>query len=298
MSKIPCTKKAVDDLPFDGDNQTLHWFEGLTGFGVLLSGKKKVKTLIVQRNVKGKGVIRRISLCTREQMEAQRPPMTMEEAKSRASKLLVDMQNGIDPLEEKRDAAKAKADLEAKNKIESVTLGQAFDLYLKSHVNLRKRSQDSYTYNLEKRFKDWMDTPLNTITPKDLVDRYKSIKIKVEEGKHRKKYTSDVYVNKPGIAAANGALRVIRAVWSFAAIRFPGVPPWPKGFFSEATTYKIKPRKRHLKPEENGDLARFYNAVNKTNEAGEYIIGRIARDAIILLLFTGMRFREMAELTD
>jgi integrase len=142
-----------------------------------------------------------------------------------------------------------------------------------------------------------MDAPMNSITPEDLADRYKSIKESVEKGKFRKKYKGDVFVNEPGIAAANGALRVIRAVWSFAAIRCPGIPSWPKGWFTEATVYKLNPRKRHLKPEKNGDLERFYNAVNKTNEAGEYVIGRTARDAILLLLFTGMRFRECVELT-
>jgi integrase len=88
-----------------------------------------------------------------------------------------------------------------------------------------------------------------------------------------------------GAASANGAMRIFRLVWNFAAERDPTLPPHPvkrlrRQWFPEAR------RERLVKADE---LPAFYSAVCA-------LPNPIHRDYLLLLLFTGLRRNEAAAL--
>jgi hypothetical protein len=82
------------------------------------------------------------------------------------------------------------------------TLGQWLDGYLDARKGLRKRSAEEYR-RVERHLAAWLDRPLREITP-DMVE------------------TKHAEIGKgPGPAAANNAMRVLRAVWNFAPTATP-----------------------------------------------------------------------------
>jgi integrase len=176
------------------------------------------------------------------------------------------MHRGIDVRAERRALAAAEK--------RSLTLRQAAAEFLNSNASLRVKSKSDYEGSL-RFFKDWMDWPLKDITREMVEDRHKKI-------------AAEVHARNPlftGHSSANGAMRTLRAIWNFAA---------DKGYVTEANPVRLRkhwfnePRREgHIRPE---DLAKFYAAVqNLPND--------VARDYLILLLFTGLRRGEAASLT-
>jgi integrase len=91
----------------------------------------------------------------------------------------------------------------------------------------------------------------------------------------------------PGHAAANSAMRALRAIYNFAADRAPPSNPMPPNPVKLKKVWlPVVPRTRTVKAEE---LPAFYRAVAALPSA-------VARDYILLLLFTGLRRREAAAL--
>jgi integrase len=90
-----------------------------------------------------------------------------------------------------------------------------------------------------------------------------------------------------GHATANGAMRTFRTLYNFAADRAPPANPMPPNPVKLKKVWlPVEPRKRHLK---DADLPIFYKAVCGLSN-------RVARDFLLLLLFTGFRREEAARL--
>ena len=131
-----------------------------------------------------------------------------------------------------------------------------------THLTLAAASVSLY-WQLERWLAAWLDRPLSEVTF-ELVDR-----------KHKE------LAREIGKVTANTAMRVFRIVWNYAADR-SALPECP---VSRLKWFKEQRRTRHVTA---GQLPAFYKAVQA--------LDAVARDFVLLLLFTGMRRHEAASL--
>jgi integrase len=273
---VRLTKATVEKLkaPDRSGKERLHWDDELKGFGVRCSGVSTTKTFVVQRRVRGR--LRRVALTTFAELQAE--GRSVDDVRAEAAELLVKMRRGEDPRAARRGEK---------------TLREWRDEYLAARPRLSPRTRRTYEDAL-RGFSKWFDRPLSELSPEDVERGYRAVKeATARKVAKRKKPRSDLFVSEPGAAAANTALRVLRSIWRFAEGRDPGrVPPWPAERMRGAW-YEVGSRERHVRAD---DLPVFYAAVNAREGKGEYVLGRLMRDFVLLLLFTGMRRDEAASL--
>jgi integrase len=188
-----------------------------------------------------------------------KPKLTLDVARVRAADALDDLRRGIDPKKKKPVAA---------------TLRATLDAYLAARKDLRPASIKAYRTGVERYLEAWLDLPLREITSEMVENRHRAIAADIGNGERYK-----------GTTTANCAMRAFRVVWNFAADRTPDLPPNPVRRLRRQW-YEEPPRERMVKAEE---LPAFYAAVGELPNA-------IARDHILLMLFTGLRLTESASL--
>jgi integrase len=259
MPRIKLTVKAIERLPAPDPSgrQALHWDTELRGFGVLCSGKTAAKTYIVQRDLPG-GLTRRVTVAPVNVLD-------LDTARERATGIIGDFYKGLDPKAGRRGDS---------------TLRSALEEYLSARAVgkdvLRPGSAAYYRDSVESHLSSWLDLPLRTISQPMVEERL--TKIAAEVAKR---------TDHPGHAVANGAMRAFRAIYNFIADRAPSSNPMPPNPVKlKKAWFKVAPRTRIVKAEE---LPAFYKAVTALPSA-------VARDYILLLLFTGLRRREAAAL--
>jgi integrase len=255
MPRLKLTAKAIEGLhaPDPSGKQVLYWDETLRGFGVLCSGKSKARTFIVQRDLPG-GRTRRVTV-------APVNVLPLDKARKQAEEVLAEFYKGLDPKAGRRADA---------------TLQSALEDYLNARTDLRPGSAANYREGVEAHLAPWLDLPLRNITRDMVEDRLKKIAKDIAER-----------TDHSGHAAANSAMRALRAIYNFTADRAPPSNPLPPNPVKLKKVWlPLVPRTRSVKAEE---LPKFYKAVTALPSA-------VARDYILLLLFTGLRRREAAAL--
>jgi integrase len=183
-------------------------------------------------------------------------------AREHAADFLHDMRRGLDP----------------KSRGTKLTLREALDAYLEARKDLRPASTLAYRTSLG-YLESWADQPLRSITPEMVEARHRSITTEVA-GKKRKdgcQYSGQI--------TANMAMRMVRLVWNFFAERSPDLGPNPVRRLRRQ--WYAEPRRTRYVLAEH--LPEFYAAINGLDN-------KIARDFLLLLLFTGMRKTEAASL--
>jgi integrase len=186
--------------------------------------------------------------------------LALAEARRQAEGVLGDFYKGIDPKAGRRGAA---------------TLRSTLGAYAAARSNLRPETVAGYRDAAEKYLAAWLDRPLRDIDGDMAEARHRSIR---DEVAARGRY--------PGEAIANGAMRVFGALWEFAAEREPMPGRNPVGRLKRQW-FKVPRRERLVRDHE---LPTFYSAVRALSSS-------IARDYLLLLLFTGLRRSEAASLT-
>jgi integrase len=149
------------------------------------------------------------------------------------------------------------------------TLKQTLDTYLAACKDLRPSTVRSYRRAVEDYLKDWADLPLRDISA-DMV----------EACHHR-------IGAQIGEATANNVMRTFRALHNFAAERIADLPPNPVERRLRRQWFAVAARTRMVRFEQ---LPAFYRAVSE-------LPSPVARDYLLLLLFTGLRRSEVASLT-
>lgn len=272
------TKQAIDRLPIpeampgNKSRQVFYRDEGLLCFALRVTSSG-TKSFIVEKRVNGR--TRRITL------GRYGDELTLEQARKQAHKLLGEIATGSDPVEEKR-----------KNRAQSVTLSEVFEEYLTTRKDLKPRTVNDYRKHMAVIFHDWQNRPLATIT-KDMVAKRHG-----DAGERSK-------------ARANGAMRVLRALFNFAAGKYEDdngrslFPENPVKRLSKTRAWYRIPRKQtYIKPT---DLAAWIEAVMRLpdvpdrdpgegREIPRLRQGAIARDYLLLVLLTGLRRSEALEL--
>jgi integrase len=276
-NKFKFTKTAIDRLraPDPAGKQRLYWDTELTGFGVLVSAVSDKKTYVVQRKLSG-GKTRRVTVGP-----VNDDVVKLDDARTRAGAILAQFYQDKDPKAERREAARHRAG--------AITLQAALDSYIKNKrkkggIELREKTKKDYRASIERHLKEWLKKPLRDITPSMVLERHKEIQASIDLGP---KKNAERSVKFTGHSTANGVMTALRAVWNFHGK--PGrydLPTNPVGALDTSTMFEVKPRTRLVKDQ---DLPAFYASVNG-------LASRTARDYLLLLLFTGLRRREAAQL--
>jgi integrase len=246
------TKAAVDRVkaPDPSGRQVILWDAELKGFGLLISGTTTAKSYIAQRRLPD-GRSRRVTVGAVGEFAS------VEDARRKAGALLAGLREGRDPKAERRKAA-------ARDR----TLGAWVDLYLSSRKSLAPRSVEEYQRSVARHLEAWLDRPLREVTPDMVEERHAAI------GK------------AAGPAAANSAMRALRAVWNHALDRDGTLPANPVRRLKGDGWFPTPPRTRSVRADE---LAAFFRAVDE-------LPNRTAADYVKLVLFSGLRRREAAAL--
>ena len=144
------------------------------------------------------------------------------------------------------------------------TLEEALEAYLLARPNLSAKSVKDYRGSITKYLKEWLTLKLGDITADMVQKRH------VEMKDHR--------------ALANSVMRALRAIYYHAIESRPELKNPVK---LRKQWYDVPRRERLVRAD---DLKKFYDAVAK-------LPNPVARDYLLLILFTGLRRSEAASLT-
>lgn len=232
------------------------------GFGVVVGASKK--SFFVERTVNGRRVRKTF---------ARFGEMTVDDARSHAVTLLGKMAKGHDLVKEAR-AARAKG----------VTLQQAWELY-QSTCETKDRSPTTvkgYESIINTYLKDWLNKPLAEITRADVRKKHQKIADDVARGRyatvttHKGNKYKKHRTPEHGKYTANATLRLFRAIYNRAWREYEELPPNPcvnVDWFKESRRKTVIPSdKLHL----------WHAGVTAMDNP-------VRRDALLLLLFTGLR---------
>lgn len=252
MSAVKLTKAVIERIraPDPSGKQVIHWDSELKGFGILASGKTNTKTFIVQRRLPD-GRTRRLTVGAVGEF------VELKDARDKAGERLLDLREGKDPKTERRKAVERDR-----------TLRAALELYLKSNKQLRPRTREEYRRSATRHLADWLELPLRERTRDQVAEKY------------------DAICEAAGPAAANNAMRALRAIWNDALDRDITLPANPVRVLKKNRWVKLAPRTRMVPPDR---LPSFYAALDA-------LPNRTAGDFLKLVLFTGLRRREAAAL--
>lgn len=249
------TKTAIDKISPPEKDPTFYRDDEIRGFGVKVfpSG---LKTFFLEKRVSGKS--KRISIGRYGE------EFTVEQARREAQKLAGTIAAGIDPIAKKKEA-----------EIKAVTLRDAYSDYLKARKDLKPKTLKDYGRVMDESFKDWRSKPLLAIT-KDMIGK-RHTKLGEENGE----------------AWANLSMRVLRAVFNFAAGQYEDsqghslITENPVKRLSQTRAwYRVDRRETCIKSHEL--KAWFAGIMALPNET--------LRDYLLLVILTGLRREEAAKL--
>lgn len=176
MPNLRINEKSLERIPLAKSTPVEYYDTAMTGFGVKAGLKNR--TYFVKGAVKGKQFKRQLGRVDL---------MTLEEARQAAVAVLRDAAQGITPDDrEKQQTAK-----------EEVTLANVLKTYLATRKTLKESTRDNYKNMLDRYLPEWLDRPLNEITPGMVVSKHAEIGAKSKAG-------------------ADGTFRVVRALFNYA----------------------------------------------------------------------------------
>ena len=254
------TKAFVEKIGFEESGQVFYRDSELIGLGLRVG--RTAKVYFAERKLHGKTI--RVSI-------ARHNVISLDEARNNARSILAEVSFGKNPHDEEK-ARKAKL----------ITLSEALDDYIKSRVNLKKSTIQDYRRTFKFYLGDWLNKPLIEIS-KDMV-----------EAKFRK-------IGEDTPSQANKTMRNFRAIVNYAMVKYEdsnGDSIFKTNPVSRLTQlrswYRVNRRNTLIK---HYDLAPWYNAVMNLKNDTISPNREAVRDFLMLILFTGLRRSEAANLT-
>jgi len=255
------TKRHVDSLPAPGSGQVFVRDTELKGFALRITSNG-VKSFIVEKRINGK--VRRITL-------ARYPVLTVEQARIEAQKQLGKIATGQDPIKERHEA-----------RIKGITLHEVFKSFRQARRHLKSKTIYDYQRVMDVGLADWQSKPLGEIT-KDMVGQ-----------RHHKLST------ERGHAYADLTMRTLRAVINFALAHYEdsaGNPVLRENPVIRLTrTRAWHPPKRRQTVIKAHQLAAWHKAVMRLRKEKPTRLADTIADYLLVLLFTGLRRSEAANL--
>lgn len=215
------TKKAIDSFKYEGDgtSRDVRWDAEVPGLGLRLypSGRK---AFVLSYRASG-----RKRLMTLGNFGV----LTLEQARERARRHLVTVEDGLDPLETRRQAAQGRS------------LGELIDAYIERHAKVHKKTWLDDKQRLERHIPaTWNSRRADAITREEIAELHDKIG-------RRRPYE------------ANRFQEVFRKMFALARIWHfvdENAPNPAQGI----TRFKERKRKRWLKPEELPALVKAIDA--------------------------------------
>src|SRR5919109_952883 len=242
------TKAVIDKLPAPGSGYALYRDDELPGFGVRIT-HAGVKSFFLEKRIHRK--VKRLTL-------GRYGVLTAEQARKEAIKLLGKIASGGDPIADK-----------AQTRLESITLGEAFEAYLTTRASLKPLTVKDMRRAM-KGFEGWMKRPLLSLTRDMIARRHKEL-------------------GAASQARANLAMRYLRAVFNFAMAEYTDAKGKPlltdnpvKKLSQTRAWYRVDRRQTIIKPHQLGPWMQAVLSLD--NE--------LARDYFLLVLLTGLRRTE------
>ncbi len=201
------------------------------------------------------------------------PAMTVTQARGKALQELAAIANTQQTTTQKK---KAEVQLYA-----NMTLGKAFQDYIKSHKNLKLTTVKDYERSVRVGFPDWQELPLSSIT-RDMV-----------EERHRER-------SQHSEARANNEMRVLRCIFNYAVEEYldkegrPAITTNPVKRLSHSRAWNRVDRKKTII--KNDDLPAWFQAVDTLPEWYDGALAHKARTYFLLTLFNGYRRTETSTL--
>jgi integrase len=259
---VKLTQSVVDRLPVPATGQAIYRDKELKGFGLRVTSGG-ARTYVVEKRIGGR--VRRVKIGRADALKA-------EKARRLAHEFLGTVAGGRDPIAEK-SAAKAQA----------ITLGEVLDDYLAARGDkLKPRTRDQYRDVITARRKDGSPLAFADWHKKRIAD----ISAELVQRRHRE--LSDGH----GPAWANLAMRVLRLLLNYAAMRFddgsgkPLIVANPVKRLGQARLWnEVERRETILRVE---DMPEWYGSFVSLSNMG--------RDYLLLVLLTGLRRREASAL--
>ena len=184
-------------------------------------------------------------------------PIAPERARKLAMRALSEMAEGRNPNE----VARAE-------RAETVTLGKAFEAFFVGRPNLSPKTVPNYRRTIDFYLKDWSNKPCAQISRTMVLERHRRI------------------AQENGAVTANNVARHLRSIYNYTSATAGELPPNPVSILTQARAWTVERRRRTLIPLHG--LPRWYRAVLAEDE--------LARDFLLVALFTGMRRSEIATL--
>ena len=228
----------------------------LSGFGIRITKSKK--TFQVRRKRNGKDIRVKIG---------EYPAMNLKQAKDKAYQILTDIENGINPNEQRKE-----------HENQAVTLDFVFNDYLASK-SLKDKTILGYKQTITCYLKEWQSKPLIKLNEDEITYIHQQ-------------------VSKRSKAQADLMARVLRAIFNFAKYEYRGTDGVfiftdnPVKILSHKRQWNHVPRKQtRIRPTE---LKQYLTAVSNVRSNPEYDrLTRSVCDAVEFALFTGLRKQEV-----
>ncbi|WP_179946357.1 tyrosine-type recombinase/integrase [Acinetobacter larvae] len=266
------TKTFIDSIDLSPTKQILYRDTVTIGFGICVGG---VKSYFVEKKMPNGKPKRKVI--------GKHGVYTLEQARTIAKQLLIDMDNGIDPVEEKR---KAKADTIAQDNLEKSipSLFEAFENY-KANKELAERTLLSYTNCIENYFVDWKDLKITKLTEKMVRDKHKII--------------SD---STSGKAQANLSMKLLSALFNYSKKYYIDdsgkniiTSDNPVKILYELKSWnKVKRRKTYIRADQQSDWAMAVATTQWVGHQNNDMFAYTNLDFLFLIALTGFR-RDEAE---
>lgn len=255
------TKRVVDALPVPENGQQFVRDTELKGFAVRVTSGG-TKTFVVEKRINGKG--RRIKI-------ARYPEMTVEQARKAAQQLLGDIAGGTNPIKQRRQAQFA-----------GITLHEVFKTFRQARRQLRPKTLYDYQRVMDVVFPDWLPRPVRAISKDMVAKRFHEL------------------TDQHGPSYANLAMRTLRSVLNFAMNSYedddgqPIITDNPVNRLTRAKLWHPGTRRQTvIRPHQ---LTAWYTAVQRLKNEQHTRQGETVADYLMVLLFTGMRRSEAANL--
>ena len=261
-NNVNFTKLVVDEIDSAPVGKRVYYNDTRVSGLQLQVTDKGTKTFYVYRRINGRP--KRVKL-------GRHPDMAPARAREEAKICLGQIAAGEDPAENRR-----------RERAETVTLAEAFSQYLEAR-ELADSTRYNYTNFMNRAFGDWQKKQLKTLTKEKVAQRHQKLG------------------ESSGHYYANSSMRVLRAVYTFAAHQYEGddgnslLPPNPVRRISDTRAwFREKRRDRFITEPE---LAAWFHTVLAHKEAGQSLAASTVADYLLLMILSGLRKQEAATLS-
>lgn len=258
---VKLTKRVVDSASVPASGQLFLRDELLKGFALRVT-VNGVRSFVFEKRIGGK--VKRLTL-------GRYGELTVEQARREATKLAGQVAMGMNPI-----AAREH------ERLATTRLKDAFEDFKKARKDLKARTLYDYERLLKVAFEDYQEKPLVRLT-KDVV-----VQLHAKMGEKR------------GEAYANLAMRFLRSLFNFSIATYEdgfGKPLLAENPVERLTQtrawYRVERRQTVIKVHQ---LPAWYTAVEALRKEEEPMAATVA-DYLLLLLFTGLRRQEAAQMT-